>query len=58
MDQEAGFAHFCEVFCKAQVRLPKAWSNPHQAGKLGILEAFAVLSTAVLNLHVGTFSEG
>lgn len=58
MDQEAGFAYFCEVFCKAQVRLQKAWSNPHQAVKLGSQEAFAELSTALLNHHVGTFSAG
>lgn len=49
MDQQAGFAYFYDVFCQAPVRLQKTWSNPHQAGKLGNQEAFAVLSTAVLN---------
>lgn len=58
MDQEAGFAYFCEVLCKAQVRLQKAWSKPHQAVKLGSQEAFAELSTAILNNHIGAFSAG
>lgn len=58
MDQETGFTRFCEVFCRAQVRLQKAWSNPHRAVKLGNREAFAELSTAVLNHHVGTFRAG